>query len=61
MENRLWYAVMENRENDDWGTGSYDIAEAKRMCKDLGTDAYIAVIVEGNNPVCIEEINQDAF
>lgn len=56
-----WYAVMQNREDDDWGTGSYDIEEAKRMCLAIGPDSYIAVIDEELNPVCIEEIEQDAF
>lgn len=57
----IWYAVMRDREDDDWGTGSYDIDEAKQMCKGFGPDAYIAVIEEGVDPVCIEEITQDEF
>lgn len=49
-----WYAVMKNREDNDWGTGSFNLEEAKKMAQDLGPDAYIAVI---ENDVCIEEIN----
>lgn len=60
-ENKMWYAVLRDREDNDWGTGSYDLEEAKQMCKDLGKEAYIAVIEEGNDPVCIEEIFQDQF
>lgn len=57
----LWYAVMENRDDDDWGKGSYDVEEAKKMCADIGPDAYIAVIEEVQNPVCVEEIYQENF
>lgn len=57
----VWYAVMRDREDDDWGTGSYDLDDAKRMCVSIGAGAYIAVIDEAPNPVCIEEIEQDEF
>lgn len=57
MSDRKWYAVMRDREDDDWGYGSYDIEEAKRMCLDQESpEAYIAVIEEGENPVCVDEI-----
>ena len=57
MSDRKWYAVMRDREDDDWGYGSYDIDEAKRMCLDQESpEAYIAVIEEGENPVCVDEI-----
>lgn len=57
MSDRKWYAVMRDREDDDWGYGSYDIEEAKRMCLDQESpEAYIAVIAEGENPVCVDEI-----
>ena len=59
MKDKLWYAVMANREDTDWGTGSYDLEEAKAKCRDYGAEAYIAVIAEGENPVCIEEITQE--
>ena len=32
MENKLWYAVQRDPD-DDWSTGSYDRAEAIRMAK----------------------------
>ena len=57
-EKKYWYAVMQDREDDDWGTGSYDLEEAKRMALAYGSESYIAVIDEGGNPVCIEEIEQ---
>lgn len=60
MVDGLWYAVMQDREDDDWGYGSYDIEEAKRMCLDQESpEAYIAVIAEGKNPVCVDEVLND--
>lgn len=42
---RTWYAVMENREDNDWGYGSYDLNEAKEMLKQQDwTDGYILAI-----------------
>ena len=53
----IWYAVMAGRDDNDWGYGSHDLAEAKQMLKDAEyTDGYIAVI---ENDVCIEELTQD--
>lgn len=54
-----WYAVMENQEDSDWGRGNYSLEEAKEMC--TGSEAYIAVISEGNDSICIREITQDEF
>ena len=51
-----WYAVMTDNNDSDWGTGSYDLEEAKAMARNYGKEAFIAVIEEGNDPVCIEEI-----
>lgn len=57
MSDRKWYAVMRDREDDDWGYGSYDIDEAKQMLtEEESGEAYIAVIAEGENPVCVDEI-----
>ena len=56
---KMWYAVQTNPE-DDWGTGSYDLEEAKRMARAQKADhpeTLIAVIDNSTpNPVCIEEI-----
>ncbi len=58
-DNRLWYAVQRDQ-NDDWGNGSYDLEEAKRMAAVQMADypeTLIAVIDNrSTNPVCIEEI-----
>jgi hypothetical protein len=59
-EKAMWYAVLAGRDDDDWGYGSYDLEEAKMICRYF-PEGYIAVIDEGKNPVCVEEIYQDEF
>lgn len=57
MENKLWYAVMRDNDDNDWGSGSYDYNEAVEMVQKYIPDGgYIAVIEEGNDPICVEEI-----
>ena len=52
-----WYAVIADRDDNDWGYGSHDLSEAKQMLKDAEyEDGYIAVI---ENDVCIEELTQE--
>lgn len=58
---KIWYAIMQDRDDTDWGTGTYDRQEAiekvKSWREDGYPDAYIAVIEEGGNePMCIDEI-----
>ena len=56
MEKKLWYAVMRDREDNDWGTGSYNLEEAREMVKRY-PEGYIAVIDEGDgDPICVDEI-----
>lgn len=60
MENK-WYAVMLDRDDNDWGYGSENLEDAMRMVADQvdkNPDAYIAVI---ENDVCISEIAQEDF
>lgn len=59
--NSVWYACMQDQDDTDWGTGTYDKQEAieKVMSwrQDGYPEAYIAVIDEsGNEPMCVEEI-----
>lgn len=59
---KLWYAIMTDLEDNDWGTGSYDKAEALAKVAELRRDgysnAYIAVIEESeSDAVCVEEIH----
>lgn len=56
-----WYAVMKDKEDSDWGTGSFEIEEAKKMAVSMGPEAYIAVIEEGEDPICIRTIEQEDF
>lgn len=56
-ETKIWYAVMMDADDNDWGHGSFDLEEAKRMVKPyLSKGGYIAVIDDGDDPVCIDEI-----
>lgn len=65
---KFWYAVMMDRDDNDWGTGSFDLDEAKEMARKYD-GAYIAVIdanydEDGNattDGVCVEEIMQEYF
>lgn len=51
-ENRLWYAVQADREDNDWGTGSFDYDEAVEMAK--YRDCTIIAVIDGEE--CIDEI-----
>lgn len=62
--NNVWYAVMTDRQDTDWGFGSADREEAEKMVVnrlDTCPDAYIAVIEGGEDPVCVEEITPEDF
>ena len=61
MADRRWYAVLTNREDNDWGYGSYNKEEAFRDCKKMNDryeeegkprEAYIAEIDNYYDPVC---------
>ena len=56
-----WYAVMTDRDDTDWGTGSFDRGEAEKMVVrnlDIYPDGYIAVI-DGDE--CVDEITTEDF
>ena len=66
MENKkLWYAILRDEEDNDWGSGSFDKDEAIEMAKRQNFK-YIAVINadyddKGNattDPLCIEIITE---
>lgn len=61
-ESKTWYAVMVDADDTDWGTGSFDLGEAKAMAAEYRAngheDAYIAVIDDGDDPICIDEIHE---
>jgi DNA-binding transcriptional regulator YiaG len=57
-----WYAALRDREDTDWGYGSLERTKAEKMALDMeSADAYIAVIDDSDDPVCIGEIHQDDF
>lgn len=62
MENKTWYAVLKNNEDNDWGYGSDNYDEAVEMAKKFRAlgyeDAYIAVIADGDDPICTDEIRE---
>ncbi len=61
MDKNLWYAVEMDAEDNDWGTGSYDYAEAVEMARRWGPEAQIAVIEMGNDPICVGLITTEDF
>lgn len=58
MERTYWYAVLENSEDNDWGTGSYDLSEAREMLKQY-PDGKIAVIEMGPDPICVDVLDAE--
>lgn len=56
-----WYAVMRDRDDNDWGYGADDLRKAERMALDMGPESYIAVIEDGDDPTCVKEITKDEF
>lgn len=64
---KKWYAVMTDKEDNDWGTGSFELSEATKKCKEFNNEnerngfpreAYIAVI---ENDVCVEELDENGL
>lgn len=58
---KLWYAVLRDGEDNDWGYGSENRRKAESMAVNMGPDAYIAVIDTEGDPICVEEIEQSDF
>lgn len=52
-----WYAAVMDREDNDWGHGSHDLEEAKKMARKLGEGSLVIVIDDGDDPVAVGEIN----
>lgn len=52
-----WYAVEMDEDDNDWGTGSYSLKEAKEMAEHMGAK-YIAVI-DGSECVQVIEMEQE--
>lgn len=56
-EVKRWYAAVMDREDNDWGHGSYDLEEAKKMARKLGKESLIIVVDDGPDPVAVDEID----
>lgn len=54
-----WYAVQRDADDNDWGTGSFYYPAAAAMAQQYGSDARIAVIELGNDPVCVRVIEAE--
>lgn len=63
MADEVWYAVLRDREDNDWGTGSFDYTDAVQMAKER--DAELIAVIDGNydengepttDPICIDEL-----
>lgn len=60
---RLWYAVLRDSDDNDWGSGSFDWDNAVKLAKIFGDDSRIAAIdgaydEKGNahaDPICVAE------
>ena len=52
-----WYAVMRDQDDNDWGYGSENYEEALQMVQQYLPNGYIAVIEQGEDPICVEEIH----
>lgn len=61
MNDKYWYAVLMDADDNDWGTGSFSLAEAWKKAAPY-PDARIAVIDgkyndDGNptaDPICVD-------
>lgn len=61
MENKkLWYAILEGEEDNDWGMGSFDREEALTKCIQYGYK--LVAVIDGNynedgeaqsDPICV--------
>ena len=57
MSDNVWYAVIKDKYDNDWGFGSYSYKEAVEILRRKGwVDGSIVSISEGHDPVAIDEI-----
>ena len=54
---KRWYAAVMDREDNDWGHGSHDLEEAKKMARKLGEGSLVIEIADGDDPVAVREID----
>ena len=59
---KIWYAVEDSNEIYDWGYGSDNYDEAVAMLRKVAADcptAQIAIVDDGDDPVCTDVITLD--
>lgn len=56
----LWYAYQIDADDNDWGTGTYDENEATKWLEE-NPKGRVAVIEEGDDPVCVDEWYGEEF
>lgn len=59
-DNDIWFAVVEDDKDTDHGTGSFDLEEAKDICRKFSPEAYI-VAVDPDEDFALAEIKQEDF
>lgn len=57
MIENIWYALQTSLE-DDWGTGTYNKEKALKELENNEHYNHIAVILLGDDPICIDVINK---
>lgn len=53
---KKWYAVVMDKNDNDWGTGAADLREAVKMARGMGAKG-IVVVEDGPDPVAVDYIN----
>ena len=62
LEKEYWYAVLKDDE-DDWYYGNTNLHTAMELAREIGLEAFIAVIDDSNllHPYCVWYITQSEF
>lgn len=56
----LWFCCQKDSE-DDWGTGSFDLAEAVAICKDKGYTLIGVIDDNERDPFCLDELEPSEY
>lgn len=56
-EKSIWYAVLIDSEDNDYGTGSFDFIDACELLDRLNGESI--AIVDDNDGFCLDIINRD--
>jgi hypothetical protein len=53
---KIWYAVMKDVNDDDWGYGSYDLGEAVAMLNQEGYEEVFILAIDDDTKVALEVV-----